>query len=252
MLCLSSDSDENPILAKAELGKLVRNSAKHNNRNNNIENNQQYQQQLAAATRNLYNRQQPMQYAPTHNRRQYGISTAQLNGYGPMMGAANARGGYNSNNDANDDEDSNAFGPNYNSNSNNNNDDDGEGSGAEGGSQPLNLNQAASGYPAMGQNDYGANDASGAGFNFGGVSGYGPSAEGSEFGPSGDGFSGEGRRHKSASSLSGSRNYGRDDELAGALQYGPNSAINAGGDGDEDSRAGYAPEGQNDNDNDDE
>lgn len=172
-----------------------------------------------------------------------------------MMGATNARGagGYtmNNNNDANDDEGSNAYGPNFNSNSNSNNndDDDGEGSSAEGGAQPIGLNQAASGYPGMGQSD----DASGAaGFNFGGISGYGPSADGAEFGPSGDAFSGDGRRHKSASSPSGSRGYGSDDELAGALQYGPNSAINAGGDGEEDSRSGYAPEGQNDNDNDDE
>lgn len=253
----------------AELGKLVRNSARHSNRNNlanNNNNNQQYQQQLAAATRNLYNRQQPMQFAPTHNnRRQYGNGADYGSGYGPALNMMGARNGYGSgsNSDANnDDEDSQAFGPSnsYNNDANSNNDDDGEGSGAEGGSRPMNLNQAASGYPGMGQNDYGSADgaAGAAGFNFGGISGYGPSADGADFGPSsGDGFSNaEGRRHKSASSLSGSaRNYGAgDSDLAGALQYGPNSAINggAGGDSDDEGRAGYAPENQNDNDNDDE
>lgn len=169
------------------------------------------------------------------------------------MGAASH--GRGSNSDANDDDDdsnesSNAFGPNFGSSFNSNNDGEGEGSSANGDGQPMNLNQAASGYPAQG--DY--NNDAGVSFGFGGSSGYGPSmGEGSEFGPS-DGFSGESRRAKSASSPMGARNYGSDDDGALALQYGPNSAVNSGErdvDGD-DGRAGYSPDGQGDNDNDDE
>lgn len=195
------------------------------------------QQQLATATRNLYNRQQPLQYAPTqNNRRQFG-SSGDLSAYSGL-GAAASNG--QANNDEDDDEGGSSkfggqnFGANFDGNDN-----EGEG-GAQADGQPMNLNQAASGYP--GQGDYSES----VGFNFGGAGGYGPSsADGSDFGPS-EGF--DGSRAKSASSLLGSRNIGDDD--AGASQYGPNSAVNS-GDSDDDGRSGYAPEG-NDNENDDE
>lgn len=219
-----SDSDGNPILTQAELGKLMRNSAKARAQH------QHNPHHSAAATRNLYNRQQPLQYAQTHQRRNYG--SADLSGYNPVMGAAsNGRG---SNSDANDD-DSSSFGPNFDTNED-------EGSNSDGGNEDVRLNQAASGYPAQG--DYN-NDA---GFGFGGASGYGPSmTEGSEFGPS-DSYGGDGRRAKSASSPMNSRNYGLDDD-AGAPQYGPNSAINSGErDVDDDGRSGYGPDSNDDND----
>lgn len=160
------------------------------------------------------------------------------------MGAASGVRGLNQNSDA-DDEESN-FGPNFGSNFDNGNDGENEGVNNNNDGPALSLNQAASGYP--GQGDYNNDAGAGAGFGFGGASNYGPSSDGSEFGPS-DGFAGEGRRAKSASSPMGARGYGLDDD-AGAPQYGPNSAVN--GDGDDEGRAGYAPEGQNDNDNDDE
>ena len=232
------DSDGSPILTNAELGKLVRNSAK----SRNDQANQLYrhsQNQQLAATRNLYNRQQPMQYAPT-NRRQYGSSDG-LSGYNPSslgMGASSSR----DSNANNDDDDAANFGPNFNEGEN-----DGE-SNADSDGQPMNLNQAASGYPSQGDISEGAGN--GAGFSFGGADGYGPSSsEGAEFGPS-SGFGGDGRRAKSASTLMGSRNYGSDED-AGAPRYGPNSAINSGAGDDDEGRAGYAPDGQND-DNDDE
>lgn len=237
LTCTSLDSDGNPILIQSELGKLVRNSAKAQNIQN------RNQQQLAAATRNLYNRQQPMQFdqSQAQFRRNYGNSD-QLNGYNPVMGASNGRG-QSSNSDADDDEGS-SFGPGFGSNFDSK-DDDGEGSSANNDGQPMNLNQAASGYPNQG--DY--NNDNGATYSFGG-SGFGAPMDGAEFGPS-DGFGGEGRRSKSGSSPMGARNYGSADDDGGALQFGPNSAINSGGDGDDEGRSGYAPEG-NDNENDDE
>lgn len=154
-----------------------------------------------------------------------------------MMNIASS-GRLNQNSDADDDESSN-FGPNFDS-SNSNNNDDGEGSSANQDGPTMNLNQAASGYPAQG--DY--SDV-GAGF------GFGPSAgEGADFDGASEGFGGEGRRAKSASSPMGARGYGGEED-AGAPLYGPNSAVNSGDGGDDEGRAGYAPEGQND-DNDDE
>lgn len=214
------------MLSNAELGKLVRNSAKVG-RGSNFRN--YNQQQQLAATRNLYNKQQPLQYAPTlHNRRQFGSSDS-LNEYNPLSPAASNGGQSNANNDDDDNEGGN-FGANF-----DNSDNDGEG-GAQADGQAMNLNQAASGYPSQG--DY----SDGVGFNFGGSGG-----EGSDFGPS-EGFGGDGRRAKSASSLMGSRNIGDDD--AGAPIYGPNSAVNSGDD--DEGRSGYAPEASNDNENDDE
>lgn len=217
-------------MTNAELGKLVRNSARHNGRQSANVRNYNQQQQLAAATKNLYNKQQPLQYAPTQsNRRQYGSSD--LSGYNPL-GTAATNGQANANNDDDENEGGN-FGANFDGGDN-----DGEGNQADG--QPMNLNQAASGYP--GQGDY----SEGAGFNFGGAGGYGPSAgEGSDFGPS-EGFGGDGRRAKAASSM---RGVGDDD--AGAPLYGPNSAVNS-GDNDDEGRAGYAPEASNDGNDDDE
>lgn len=225
---------------------MVRNSAKSNaGRNANMRNYNQQQQQFAAATRNLYNKQQPLQFAPTQsNRRQYGGNSNDFSGYSPL-GAAASNG--QANNDEDDDGEGGSssggdkfgganFGANFDSNDN-----DGEG-GSQADGQPMNLNQAASGYP--GQGDYNE------GFNFGGANGYGPSSgeAGADFGL-GEGFGGgDGRRAKSASSLMGSRNMGGDDD-AGAPQFGPNSAVNS--EGDDEGRSGYAPEG-NDNDNDDE
>jgi hypothetical protein len=236
VICCNSalDSEGGSILSNAELGKLMRNSAKSNaGRNSNLRNyNQQQQQQLAAATRNLYNKQQQLQYAPSqNNRRQYGSND--FSGYSPL-GAAASNG--QANNDDDDNEGGN-FGGNSNFGSNfDSNDNDGEG-GSQADGQPMNLNQAASGYP--GQGDYNE------GFNFGGAAGYGPSSAeaGADFGM-GDGFgAGEGRRAKSASSLMGSRNVGDDD--AGAPQFGPNSAVNS-GDGDDEGRSGYSPDGNDD------
>lgn len=224
--CASTDSDGNPILTQAELGKLVRSSAKaHAQRN---------QQQHSAATRNLYNRQQPLQYDQSQYRqsRNYGSSGDSLNGFGPVMGAAsNGRGASSEAND--DDEGSSSLGPNFGANfDNNDNENDGEGSSANNEGQAMNLNQAASGYPAQDYN----NDA--------GLFGFGPgySTPDAEFSPN-ENYAGEGKRAKSASShtrgLAG-------DEDAGAPQYGPNSAVN--GDKDDDERSSYAPEGENDND----
>lgn len=244
-------------MVQSELGKLVRNSAKLQASQNHYGPNSHM-----AATRNLYNRQQPMQYAPSYNKRSnlgYGSADA-LAGFGssPYLGASSSGRGRNS--EANDDDegDSSNFGPNFNSNldgesNNNDGDEDGERSNANGEGQPMNLNSAASGYP--GQGDYNNDAGFGAGFGFGGgSSNYGPmGGEGSDaFGPS-DSYEGDGRRAKSASSLMGSRNFGSEDDGLGALQYGPNSAINSGErDPDDEGRAGYSPEGQGDGDNDDE
>lgn len=227
-------------MTQSELGKLVRNSAKMQNQNRY----NQQAQQLAAASRNLHNRHQPLQYAPSHHRqRGYSAgSDSNLNDFGAhVMGASAATDrGSNVNNDDDDDESA-SYGPGMGANFDGG--DDVEGSRVNGGGegQAYNLDKAASGYP--GQSDY--NEGAGAGFGFGGASGYGPSSgEGSEFGPS-EGFGGEGRRVKSASSPMGSRGYGSDDD-AGAPQYGPNSAINSGGNEDDEGRAAYAPEGSND------
>lgn len=201
-----------------------------------------------------------MQFAPSYNKRSnFGYSPEALSGYGssPVMGASSHGRGRNSDND-DDDGDSSNFGPNFKSNfdgeSSNDGDGDGDGSSANGDGQPMNLNQAASGYPNQG--DYNNDAGFGAGFGFnGGASGFSPMGgeAGEAFGPS-DGYEGDGRRAKSASSLMGSRNYGSDDDaIGGALQYGPNSAINSGErDSDDEARSGYAPEGQGDNENDDE
>lgn len=195
-------------------------------------------QQHAAATRNLYNRQQPLQYDQSQFRQQRNFGSADnLNGYGPVMGSAsNGRG---SNSEVNDDEDGgSSLGPNFGANFDSaDNDGDGEGSGAN--NDGPSLNQAASGYPAQG--DYN-NDA--LGFGFGGDSYTSANAE---FGPS-DSFGNEGRRSKSASSPLGLRGFGGEED-AGAPQYGPNSAVNSGGD--DDDRASLSPDGQ-ENDNDDE
>lgn len=212
----------------------------------------------AAASRNLYNRQQPMQFAPSYNKRSNlaGYSPDSLSGF--MGASSNGRGRNSEANDDDDGDSSSNFGPNFNSNfdgeSSNNDGDGDEGSSANGEGQPMNLNQAASGYP--GQGDYNNDAGFGLGFGFGnGASGgYGAAGgDGSDaYGPS-EGFDGDGRRAKSASSLMGSRNYGSDDDAVGALQYGPNSAINAGErDGDDEGRAGYSPDSQGEGDNDDE
>lgn len=233
------DSDGNPILTQADLGKLIRGSGRVNAQHQNQH--RLNHQQQAAATRNLYNKQQPLQYAPSHNsRRNYGQADS-FSGYAPSGAASNQ------NSDADDDDNNSNF-PNFGSNydNSNNNDGEGEGSAANGDGPALNLNQAASGYSSQG--DYNNNPSAGLGFSFDGASGYGPSSDGSEFGPT-DGFSGEGRRAKSASSPMGARGFSLDDD-AGAPQYGPNSAVN--GDGDDEGRSGYAPEGNADNDNDDE
>lgn len=253
-------------MSNSELGKLVRGSSNGRGGRNSFSAGAQHHQPQhnIAATRNLYNRQQPLQHAQTHNYRQssYGRgdssdadgddSSLGAGGYNPaaqLMGAAShGRSGSNADND---DDDGANFGPNFDSNVDS---DEGQANGGDG--SPMNLNQAASGYPGQGNEGYGVGDGSAAGFGgsgFGGSSSYGPSSfEGSEFGP--EGFSsGEGRRAKSASSLMGMSNYGTGrDEDAGAPQYGPNSAIHAGGDGDDDARSNYAPEASQNDDNDDE
>ena len=225
------DSNGSPILTQSELGKLVRNSAKAQAHQNGQFRNQQ---QLAAATRNLYNKQQPLQFDQSQFRQQRNYG-AEANNFGPVMGAA-SNGRQNLNSEGSDDDEGSSMGPGFGSNlDGNDNDNDGEGANSDG--PTMNLNQAASGYPAQG--DY--NNDAGLGF------GFGAGAE-AEFGPSE--FGGDGRRAKSASSLTGSRNFGGEED-AGAPQYGPNSAINAGGGDDDEGRAGYAPEGA-DNDGDDE
>jgi len=180
-----------------------------------------------------------MQFAPTQHRRQY--NQAELGaGYAPLSGAA-SHGRPHAAANSDEDEDERAAGANFGANFGPNfegaADADGEAGPAEGGaSAPVNLNQAASGYPA----------------EFGELAGYGPAGgEGAEFGPS---FGmGEGRRAKAASSLMGARGgYAAEGDDAGAPLYGPNSAINA-GDNDDEGRSGYAPEASGDNsDNDDE
>lgn len=233
----NKDSDGNPILTQAELGKLVRNSGRLNAQNSRLN------QQHAAATRNLYNRQQPLQYAPSHNKRSNSYGSDGFNGgYGA---ASNGRSNQNNADDEDGDSSSPFNGANFGSSFDNGNDGENEGSNNEGG-QAMNLNQAASGYP--GQGDYNNDAGVGNGFGFGGSSGYGPSSnDGADFGPSE--FGGEGRRAKSASSPMGARGYGSDED-AGAPLYGPNSAVN--GDNDDEGRAGYSPDGGNDNENDDE
>lgn len=226
------DSEGGQVQSTPQLGKLMRNSAKIG-RNLHSHNYNQQQQQLAA-TRNLFNKQQPLQYAPTHHtRRQFGSSD--LNGYSPM-GTAASNGQFNANNDDDDNEGGN-YGPNFGANFDSS-DNDGEG-GAQADRQSMNLNQAASGYPGQGYYNEGS------GFNFGGLSGYGGSADGNDY--ANDGLGGDGRHAKSASSPMG-RGLGDDD--AGAPQYGPNSAVNSGDE--DDGRSAYAPEASNDNENDDE
>lgn len=155
----------------------------------------------------------------------------------------------------NDDDESSNFGPNFNFDGNSDADGEVAHNQANADGQVSGLNQAASGHP--GQTDYN-NDAAGAGagFNFDGPSGYGPSSvDGADFGPS-EGFNGEGKRAKSASSPMGSRNYGSEED-AGAPQYGPNSAVNSEADETEGRPANYQPntngaQAENDNENDDE
>lgn len=214
---------------------MVRNSAKIQAQQNNLHRNQQH----AAATRNLYNRQQPLQFDQSQPRQQrnYG-SFDNLNGYGPVMGSAsNGRG---SNSEVNDDEDgASSLGPNFGANFESaDNDGDGEGRNANNG--VSNLNQAASGYPTQ---DVYNND--GLGFGFGAGDSF--TSANAEFAPN-ENFGNEGRRSKSASSPLGSRGFGVEDD-AGAPQFGPNSAVNS--DGDDDDRSSYTAEGA-DNDNDDE
>lgn len=190
-----------------------------------------------------------MQFAPSYNKRSNSFgSQSDLNGYQPAMGASHGRQ-MNANSDQNDDDEGSSSGPSFgqgfgssfdSANSNNNADSDGEGSSNDN-AQPMNLNQAASGYP--GQGDY--NEAGA------GLSGYGQSGfnEGSDFGPSED-FGLDGRRAKSASSPLGSRGFGSDED-SGASQYGPNSAVNSGGDDDE-GRSAFASEGNGESNDDDE
>lgn len=199
-----------------------------------------------------------MQLAPSYNQKRSSSGEAGLSGYGmgsPFMGASASNGrGRNSevssNNDDDDDRESANFGPQFNAPSfdgessnagpSSNADDDGEGG------QPMNLNQAASGYPNQG--DYNNDAGFGAGFGFGGPSsgGFGAAnddGEGSSLGPSSDSYEGDGRRAKSASSPSGSRNFGNlDDEASsggGATKYGPNSAVNSERDPDDEGSAAY-------------
>lgn len=200
---------------------------------NNLHRNQQH----AAATRNLYNRQQPLQFDQSQPRQQRNFgSLDNLNGYGPVMGSASNGRGSNS-----DDEDgASSLGPNFGANFDSaDNDGDGDGEGSAN-NDVSNLNQAASGYPAQG--DYN-ND--GLGFGFGGADSF--TSPNAEFGQN-ENFGNEGRRSKSASSPLGSRGFGVEDD-AGAPQFGPNSAVNSGGD--DDDRSSYTAEGA-DNDNDDE
>lgn len=146
-----------------------------------------------------------------------------------MGAASNGRG---SNSESGDDDDgSSSLGPNFESNFDGA-DNDGEGNQANHDGSNMNLNQAASGYPAQG--DYSGDAVIGLGF---GGSGY-TSAD-AEFGPN-ENFGSDGRRSKSASSPRGF------EDDAGASQYGPNSAINSGGD--DDDRASYNPESDNEND----
>lgn len=226
-------------MTNAELGKLMRNNGESNSRNGHSGaqlralHNQQQQQQLAAATRNLYNKQQPLQYAPTHNnRRQFSMGQSdELAGYNPLAGAASNGRGSSQADDDDEEGGSRGFGPNFGANFDGESN-DGEGSQADGGNPaPLNLNSAASGYPS---GDY--NEQAG----LAGLDGY----DGADFGPSN---SYDGRRAKSASSLLGR---GAGDEDAGAPQFGPNSAINA-GEADDEGRAGYAPDSSNDGEGDD-
>lgn len=157
-----------------------------------------------------------------------------MNGFGPVMGASsNGRGASSEARD--DDDEGSSLGPNFNGNFDSNNDEnDGEGSSANNEGAPMNLNQAASGYPAQDYN----NDA--------GLFGFGPgySTPDAEFSPN-ENFGNEGRRAKSASSQAGLRGLAGEED-AGAPQFGPNSAVN--GDRDDDDRSSYAPEGENDND----
>lgn len=162
------------------------------------------------------------------------------------MGASHGRQS-SSNSDQNDDDEGSSSGPSFgqgfgssfdSANSNNNGDSDGEGAGNEN-AQPMNLNQAASGYPG----DYSEAGAGLAGYGQGGFS------EGSDFGPSEE-FGLDGRRAKSASSPLGSRGFGSEED-SGAPQYGPNSAVNSGGDDDE-GRSAFASEGNNESNDDDE
>lgn len=239
------DSDSN-----SELGKLVRNSAKaqpsqlHRKSYDNLHQ-RGANQQLAAATRNLYNRQQPLQHDQSQFRQQrnYAGSGDSLSGLYQPVGMGSASNGRGSRSEANDDDDgASSMGANFGANFDGGDNDD-EGNSANNDGSNMNLNQAASGYPGQG-GDYSNNDAA-LGFRF---DGNGYSSADSDFGPS-EGLGNEERRSKSASSPFSSRGFSGEED-AGAPQYGPNSAINAGDSDDE--RAGYAPEGQADNDNDDE
>lgn len=240
-----SDSDSN-----SELGKLVRNSAKaqpsqHQQSYNNYH--RGVNQQLTAATRNLYNRQQPLQQDQSQFRQQrnFAGSGDSLSGLYQPVGLGSASNGRGSRSEANDDDDGvSSMGPNFGANFDGGENDD-EGNSANNDGSNMNLNQAASGYPGQGDYNNNNNNDAGLGFRF---DGNGYSSADSDFGPS-EGFGNEERRSKSASSPLSSRGFGGDED-AGAPQYGPNSAINAGDSDDE--RAGYAPEGQADNENDDE
>lgn len=205
-------------------------------------------QQMNSATRNLYNRQQPLQYAPTHNQGQNYGPTDGMSGYGPMMGAS---GRSNANNEDRDDDDGpSSFGPSggFGPSSFGPSGDDDEGNRADG--QPMNLNQAASGYPGhnMGNQGYG-NDQSNLGAGFGP---YDNSGEGAEYAGLHNGFASQSRRSKAASSPMSARNnkeYDGNDDDAPASRYGPNSASNSDRDPDDDSRS--SPDGGRE-DNDDE
>lgn len=298
---LLADNSGGPILTplkpkhrRPELAKLVRNSA-------NLNQNQNLRQQLGSAYQHHQQqqhqagrgRQQALQFAPTQQSDRRQFSSDQFGGaagYSPFSGAAgrqlvgeasglnrhNRHGTGSSNDDADDDDQPDqadaaespvaragaagsagfgfGFDPDADSSADGDNDD----------SPPTGLSQAASGYPAAGnqhqhqqQPGY---DSFGA--NFGG---FGAPGGADEFG-SGDAGD-DGRRHKSGSAPRGgfASNLDGDESTGGggALPFGPNSAINYnGGDSDADDEsarggaAGYSPENSasnsNNNDDDDE
>lgn len=186
------------------------------------------------ASRNLYNRHQPLQYAPSYNKRS-------SSNYGPTDGLAGYGfnpAGPSSRSNSDDDDDDGSAPMNFNANSFDSNDDGGRNADADGESQPLNLNQAASGYPLQG--DYNENSNDNAGF---GPAGF----DGSEFGPSEE-MGGSGRLRQAGSSSAGLRNQfgANNDDDAGIPAYnpGPNSAVNS--EGDDDSRASPQEGGDDD------
>lgn len=235
------DSDGR-TLSQSELARLMRSSSSELG----VDGYNSGNERGFGASRQLYNRQQPLQYAPSYNKRSsnYG-PTDGLAGYGFGSGASSAisrSGRANNNNDEDDDDDTSSnFGPSNSFESN----EDAQNAGADG--SPMNLNQAASGgYPSQGNyNSDNSND----------NSGFGPSGfDGSEFGPSSDEFgSGEnsGRLRQAGSSSASMRNHfgagSNDEDAAGIPAYnpGPNSAVNS-DDADEDSRASSQDGGEDD------